>query len=53
MDVLLDLLDPLVEDGARGDDEGGAGLDRLHLHPAMRTDVLAPIRVLDVITNAL
>ena len=52
VDVLLDFLDPLMQDGARGDDQRGPGLDRLELHPAVGTEVLAAIGILHVIANA-
>ena len=52
-DVFLDLLYPLEADTRRTDDESCPGLDLVPLYPAVRTAVLAPVRVGDVVLDTL
>ena len=52
-DVFLDLLYPLEADAGRTDDERGPGLYLVLGDPAVRTEVLSPVRVPDVVLDTL
>ena len=52
-DVFLHLFNPLEADAGRTDNESGPGLHLVSLNPAVRTEVVPPVWVLDVVLDTL
>ena len=52
-DVFLHLLYPLEADARRTDDESGPRLHLVSLDPAVRTEVISPVWILDIVLDTL